>query len=318
MIKIKKIAILTTHSFGYINFLIEELERMEGVDLKFINIDAIPFKYSNFFSRILNFFLKILFLPSLKDRNKTVFIKNALQSQRLYDQILIIRPDKLERKSLYFLRQNSVRMITYLFDGIENFKDQKKTLSYFDTVYSYDKVDVENYKFEFITNYIYDTQIEKVPITSTVFNITSFDARFPFLEKLATYFSVNKISFHFIVKKDKMFEHDTIEIIQNYLSIADVKKKMACSSVLVDIQKENQQGLSFRIFEALGYQKKIITNNQDVVNYDFYNPNNIYVISETNYTIPFSFFDSEYLEIDPLIRNKYTLKSWISKVFLID
>ena len=34
-------------------------------------------------------------------------------------------------------------MTCFLFDGIENYKDQKKTLTYFDTVYSYDKKDVE-------------------------------------------------------------------------------------------------------------------------------------------------------------------------------
>jgi len=315
MTKIKKIAILTTHSFGYIDFLVEELERMESVDLKFINIDAIPFKYKNFFSRIRNFMLKILAMPSLKDRNKTNFIKEAIQKQGIYDQILIIRPDKLERKVLDFLRAHSLEMTSYLFDGIENFPKQKKTLSYFDTVYSYDKMDVKNYQFEFITNYIYDTQIEIKPITASVFNITSYDDRFPLLEKIAAYFSANKISFRFIIKKDKIFEHDTIEVVKNYLSLSEVKQMIACSSILVDIQKENQQGLSFRIFEALGYQKKIITNNQDIVNYDFYNPNNIFVISENDYTIPLAFFESEYIQIDAVVLDQYTLKSWIKKLF---
>ena len=33
------------------------------------------------------------------------------------------------------------------------------------------------------------------------------------------------------------------------------------SGIIVDLVRDNQTGLSFRIFEALGLRKKIITNN---------------------------------------------------------
>jgi hypothetical protein len=48
--------------------------------------------------------------------------------------------------------------------------------------------------------------------------------------------------------------------------------------------------LIFRVFEALGYKKKLITNNQDITSYDFYNENNIFVITNENYQIPLDFF----------------------------
>ena len=318
MIKRKRIAILSTHSFGYIDFLVEKLNKAQGVDLTYVNIDVIPFSYRNKISRITNSLLKLLHFPSLKEKNKTNYIKTLIQNEDLFDQILIIRPDKLERKALVFLRENAIQMSCFLFDGIENFKDQKKILSFFDTVYSYDKADVEKYNFQFLTNYIYDDQIETKEITNLVFNISSFDDRFPFLEKLANYFSQKRISFRFIVKKDRIFEHKNIEISDRYLSIIQVKDIIASSLVLVDIQQKNQDGLTFRIFEALGYKKKLITNNQDIVTYDFYNPNNIFVISESNYEIPSSFFEKDFVEINSAILNKYKLDNWIFEVFKVN
>jgi hypothetical protein len=88
--------------------------------------------------------------------------------------------------------------------------------------------------------------------------------------------------------------------------------------VLVDVQQKNQDGLTFRIFEALGYKKKLITNNQDIVTYDFYNPNNIFVISESNYEVPSSFFETDFVEIDSDILSKYKLDNWIFEVFKVN
>tara|TARA_R110000868_G_scaffold332387_1_gene593420 strand:+ start:6040 stop:7002 length:963 start_codon:yes stop_codon:yes gene_type:complete len=315
MSKNKKIAIITTHSFGYIDFLIEKMNSAHNVDLTYINIDAIPFAYKNNFSRVSNFFLKLFSLRSLKEKNRTNFIYEKIKGDTLFDQILIIRPDMLEREALVLLRKNSIKMSSFLFDGIENFKNQKKTLSFFDTIYSYDKKDVEKYKFEFLTNYIYDDFIEKKKNSTQIFAITSYDKRFYFLEKLANYLDDKEVSFQFIVKKDKIFPHKNIKIINDYLSISEVKKLIETSQVLVDIQKENQYGLSFRIFEALGYEKKLITNNIDIVNYDFYDENNILVVSEDNIEIPSSFFETEYSKIDPNIINKYKMTNWIHTVF---
>lgn len=318
MKKTKRIAIVTTHSFGYIDFLVAKLNEIEDVDLTYINIDSIPFCYKNIGSRFVNFILKLFSFSSLKEKNRTKFIKNSISNNDLFDQTLVIRPDKLEKEALLFLRKNSVKMSCFLFDGIENYKDQKKTLSNFDIVYSYDKVDVEKYKFKFLTNYIFDFEIESKEITNIVFNISSFDKRFSLLEKFADYLCKNEISYRFIVKKNKSFEHKNIEIINKYLPLSEVKEYIASSLVLVDLQMSNQVGLSFRIFEALGYKKKIITNNQDIVNYDFYNKNNIFVISEENYEVPLDFFKTEYVEIDSDILEKYSLKSWAIEVFKVD
>lgn len=315
MSKIKKIAIISANSFGYVDLIVAKLTLIESVDLTYVNIDSIPFSYKSFYSRVNNFFAKLFLSRGLKDKNRTNFIKSFLKEKGNFDQILIIRPDKLQQEALIFLRDNSITMTCYLFDGIENYPEQKKTLPFFDTVYSYDKKDVEKYKFQFLPNYIYDNEILEVKTDQTVFNISSFDQRFVFLEKIAKYLEVKNISFLFMVRKNRKFDHHNIEVIEDYIPLQEVKKLIAKSKVLVDIQRENQNGLSFRVFEALGYRKKLVTNNNDIINYDFYDKNNVWVISETNYHIPASFFETEYNEIKPSILDNYSLNNWISIVF---
>ncbi|MBG6061485.1 hypothetical protein IWX83_001268 [Flavobacterium sp. CG_9.1] len=319
MTKIKKIAIITIHTFGYVDFIVDRLNSMENVDLTYVNIDLIPFSYRNKFSRISNFFFKLFLSQGLKEKNKTNFIKKVIKDKNIiFDQVMIFRHDKFQKDALIYLKENTIEMTCFLFDGIENYKGQKKTLYLFDTVYSYDKNDVQKYNFQFLTNYIYDDEIQKETKVQTVFNISSFDKRVLFLEKLAYYLKDKNISFRFIVKRKKICNRNNIEIVDQYLPLHEVKKIIAKSSVLIDIQRGNQSGLSFRVFEALGYQKKLITSNADIVNYDFYDKNNIWVISETNYEIPTAFFETDYQEIQTDILNKYKLSNWISVVFKIN
>ena len=59
----------------------------------------------------------------------------------------------------------------------------------------------------------------------------------------------------------------------------------------------------------------IITDNFSVKEYDFYNPNNIFVIEDVdNITIPLDFFKTDYQEIDIKLREKYHIKNWIHNI----
>jgi predicted secreted protein len=73
--------------------------------------------------------------------------------------------------------------------------------------------------------------------------------------------------------------------------------------------------LSFRVFEAMAYQKKIITNNKSIMEYDFYNPNNILVLQNNTYEFESSFFETAYQPIAKEIYDKYTVQSWVKKIF---
>jgi hypothetical protein len=106
-----------------------------------------------------------------------------------------------------------------------------------------------------------------------------------------------------------------VEIITTQKSITEVSELIQKAKIIVEIQRTEQVGLSFRIFEALGHRKKLITTNKDIVNYDFYHPQNILVVDENNIEISEDFVTSPYVEIDETILSKYKIENWVKPIF---
>ncbi|HIC8924602.1 TPA: hypothetical protein ACW72V_002073, partial [Elizabethkingia anophelis] len=90
------------------------------------------------------------------------------------------------------------------------------------------------------------------------------------------------------------------------------------ASVLIDFQNNKHGGLSFRIFEALFFEKKILTNNPSVKRYDFYNENNIYIFHEDNINEIAKFLNKPYQKINSELINKYSFTNWIKYILDID
>ena len=77
---------------------------------------------------------------------------------------------------------------------------------------------------------------------------------------------------NYITKKNKIQESDLVTVIRKSISLGEVNEYIENSQILLDIQQKNQLGLSFRVFESLGLEKKLITTNIDVKNYDIIMP----------------------------------------------
>ncbi len=74
-----------------------------------------------------------------------------------------------------------------------------------------------------------------------------------------------------------------------------------------------QSGLSFRVYEALGFEKKLITTNSTISKYDFFNKKNIQIL-DASLKIEDSFFVTPYEKPDNKVLQKYTLSSWVKNV----
>jgi len=86
------------------------------------------------------------------------------------------------------------------------------------------------------------------------------------------------------------------------------------SRAVVDIEHPNQSGATIRTFEAIGSQRKLITTNATLRNYDFYNPMNIQIISRQVPLIDFEFLRAPYVPLPISIKKKYSLSQWLRDV----
>lgn len=123
-----------------------------------------------------------------------------------------------------------------------------------------------------------------------------------------------------IVKIKKKLESKDIKcnfkIIKNekdYVLYDEYIKLLLKARCILDYNITTLNGLTLRPLEALFYQKKLITNNRDIINYDFYRPNNIFVLGMDDISKIKEFIYSPYEEIDKEIVNYYDFESWLKR-----
>lgn len=308
-----RILLISSYIFGYMDFAVEEMQRQgHEVEVFYYEQEPLSFSYKNIGHKITAGMGK-LFGRNAKTKSRENSLKAELRDES-FDYTLIIHGQYLNHETHVFLKSISRRYVAYFFDSIKKMPAQKKIMHHFDKVFSYEPEDCQKYGFEFITNFIPTTNYTSIVSGFKVFHISTRDHRFSVLEKLATYFKQNAIPFHFILFTKSKNPVNHFEISPKKLDFKAIGKHIKESTCLVDIQRKDQKGLSFRPFEALGNQKKLITNHPEIQSYDFYHPNNILIIDENDIQIPAEFTQSGYHEVPEEIVGKYTLDHWVKTI----
>ena len=92
----------------------------------------------------------------------------------------------------------------------------------------------------------------------------------------------------------------------------EAAEKARNCDVILDYSLSATTGLTLRPLEALFFRKKLITNNKDIAQYDFYRKENIYILGEENRTLR-EFWTEPYVEVDKEIRDYYLLSNWLKR-----
>lgn len=317
-----KITIVAMDNLGYNDFIPEELKK-KNIEVTYIKLHNNRYKYPNILYKVFNFFLKSFFNNNLKRIHIEKQLIKKLENLEIQDHILIIRADLLNVSTVIKIKKYTKNIIANFNDHSDKFPRIKKVAPYFDTVYSFQKNDVERYGFNFITNYMYIKEPIinnlKVNIKWEVFNVSKLDRRIDILEKISKSLNQLEISNRIIVVGNNKFRKNKISNLEHttlYMPLGDVQDLIMKSNVMLDVVcRDDQSGLSFRVFESMMYRKKLITSNADILNYDFYNPDNILVVNKEVSNITKEFFETEYQDLNENIYDKYTLKRWCEKVF---
>jgi len=319
-----KITIISLDNWGYNEYIVAELKTFKQVEVNHINFDKLRYKYPSIIHKIFNFFLKNIFNSSLKRKHLNRIILSKVKSLGYQNKILVIKSEFLSIKTIKELKENTSELIAFYNDNIQRCPRIKKVHPYFDINYSFEKKDALKYNFNYITNYIYHKHLQKKPDLSTkikfeLFNISSLGKRNTILEKVAL--ALDKIHANYkiiIVGKKKYTPKGGIIYQSEKIDIEGVNDYISKSRTLLDVHRKGQSGLTFRVMDSLAFQKKLITTNQDIINYDFYNPNNILVIDPNDVEIPKMFFETNYESIPQNIYDKYTIGNWVKTVFQLD
>ncbi|MFD2827467.1 hypothetical protein ACFSYG_13370 [Leeuwenhoekiella polynyae] len=311
-----KVLIISSYIFGYID-LIKPVLLQNNIDAEILYLGQAPlnFKYQSKAHHLSAFIMKGFGRNAKMDFRHNAIINKFKDDT--FDQILIIHPQYLPKKTHRFLKSITNRYKTFLFDSLAKMPRQKPVLKYFDEVFSYEKKDCKEQGYTFLTNFIPRCVDKSKNYTkdTEVFNISSLDNRFSDIKNIAKNLTQNNIEYEFLIFSKKERKSSLVTFINQKLSISEVHKRFLKSKALLDIQRSDQNGLSFRALESLGYNKKLITTNPDIVTYDFYNPSNILVVDPQNPVILKEFINSSYDPVPEEIIKKYEINSWIKEIF---
>ncbi len=290
----------------------------QGHEVTFLDSSSIKYVYKNKWDQIKNFLRKIILNKNIKKEylNKSLIAKiTDLPKQ---DVILIVNPSRFIKDILNLLRKKTNKLIAYNYDSLARMPLPENHDTLFDKIFSFDINDVaENCNLSLLTNYIYlDKHINPTPKNKAFMILSKSYEREIILSEIADIFDKKRLNYEFIVANPATKKvNKKIHLTEHHIKLDVVIEKMKDAEILLDLVRQNQTGLSFRIFEAMALHKKIITNNQTIKQYNFYNENNILVIDNENIIIPDTFLNSKYQPLPENLYKKYTLESWLSTAF---
>lgn len=323
----KKILLITPNYMDYTDIIRSGINEYLNAETHLITTTGndLNFTYRNSFHRVRNFFSKLF----LKKNQKKIFyyeavkgkLEAAFEMNPQFDDILILRPD-LIKEHLPFIKAHGKRSIAYFWDSFSRIPGGKEAIQFFDKFFSFEPRDVKDHQLLFLPNF-YSPDLVIYKSVSPHFDLSyvaSYDDRLETLEKILVSLSpldlktnINIIATKAPEAKNK--NEKSITWFTDALPRKETIRIMSDSRVLLDIAQPKQDGLSFRIFEAMKLGKKIITTNRSVTTYDFYDPRNIFVWENEN-TIPArDFFTAPYSPPPVEILNKYSLQKWVITIF---
>ncbi|GAA6492351.1 hypothetical protein K280104A7_19150 [Candidatus Bariatricus faecipullorum] len=321
-LKGKKVLFLSWAFYDYPERIIEALEYY-GADVTYLCSSPT----TNFMS--MKLFKKVKYF-----RNKyyNLLLKQIEGTQ--FDYLFLINAATFSETFIQTIceKQKEAIKILYLWDSLKVFPQAQKVSSLFDRVFTFDSIDAtENEKFIFLPLFWSDDS-NKTSLTQIEYDFSfvgfGHTERYNFIKKIEKQAAANNYRccfrlylpslLHFLRGKyiTKIFNGAKInDFVYKAIPHDKTKEITLCSRIVVDLELETQSGLTMRTIETHGLRKKLITTNQNISNYDFYNTNNILIVDRKNPIIPKHFVESSYQCLEEKLYEKYSLKHWIQSIF---
>lgn len=321
----KKILFICPRFFNYEHDILTELQ--QNFDVEYW--DERP--NNNIIFKIL---LRLKFRLLIERKIKVYYEKLIYHiNKKPFDYVFIINPEaanqhlfnKLKEKCL--INNNNCKFLLYLWDSIHNKPNVNKLFKLFDKVSTFDCKDASTYNLNFIPLFytphfdIKNHSKRKIDY-DLCFIGTAHSNRLQIFEKIISLAKEkNDIStftffyFHncflFFIKKLLRLSTTHQKVNFNALNKNEIVNIILASKIVIDIHHPSQNGLTMRTIESIGLNKKLITTNFNIKEYEFYDPKHIYIYDEKDTCLPEFFLKNELVQYKN--RIDYSLKSWVHK-----
>ncbi|QES90522.1 hypothetical protein [Rhizosphaericola mali] len=326
----KKIVLLgMPESYGLSMTIVQELQKMDFlvVDISFKDYG---FQYKNWKQKIISWYNKKIkgnkhFKNDLKFAPYKSKIDSIIDSYEKFDYALFIRADIYPKYILDKVRRKTRKFIGYQWDGLSRYPRINEYIPLFDKFFVFDKEDAfKNNRVIPITNFYIEKECDNVltPIKRAIFLGSFFKDRYDILITIQKLLHEKKIDFDIFLlgaeAKNSIADKLTFEILKSPLPYNNYLSTLMKYDIIIDLPLSIHHGFSFRVLEALGLEKKLITTNSSLMQADFYDKNNIFVLNQHNKEDIILFLEKPYKKLDKSIKEKYNFKNWINTLLMLD
>ncbi len=326
----KKVLLIAPLFFDYYKDIMDEL-RLMGYDVDYICDAPSNSNLSKAAGRINKKFIKRFTAKYFKEK-----VLPKISSVQ-YDFVFVVAGMTFafdaEMVSEIKKKQKIAKFCMYQWDSEKNLPYSTSIHKYFDSLFTFDRFDAErDNKYTFLPLF-YNRTFENIGKTTT--RQFKYDCFYVGTAHPKKYQEVNEMSnalkdklerqyiYHYMPSKLKYVYHKILspeykkakfsDFKLDKLSKEQIAEIMTVTECILDAPQAGQTGLTIRTIECLGAKKKLITTNMDVINYDFYSPENILVFDRQVNTND-SFFSSPFVEPNQCIYEKYSLRNWIETI----
>lgn len=263
-----------------------------------------------------------LFLPfkNIWDKSNSL----SLDALSVQDNNFIIFQSAVKFSPLYIsrLKKKGAKIILYLPDTVEKLGlgDSAVALRryekyyHIDKTYSFDPHDCKMYDIVFFDIYSSLSYEMSSPEGKGVFYIGNCrtEKRLQTLNQIYDRLS-EKINcdFRIVGVSDPSKVHKGIEC-NHPLSYKEVLDCISGTDCILEIMNEDQQGSTLRGKEAICFNKKLLTNNPDIVNNQYYDPQYIHFFSKVE-EIDLNWLDRE-IKVDYGYRGEYSPRAFFQRL----
>ncbi len=324
----KKIILCAPADFGLFDAIKEGLEDLEYTVLGFPIEDG-NYKYKGITPRIINAFRKVFFNDKgyknrLKLKERRTFLNSQLSLISFADYALFIRPDIYPIDFIKKVQDKANKTSAYHWDSVDRFPTVINYIDLFDRFFLFDREDSLRFpNTKLTTNFYFPDSIPTPNVEKKrAYLLGSCDyGRLEQSILLKNKLELLHYDCDFTLRTNKSKEIEQLEkhgisIIQDVIRYGQNILNVKESTVLIDLHNQKQSGLSFRAFEGINYNKKLITTNKNIAKYDFYHPNNIFIWDGENENQLEQFLNEDIIEIPNNIKIKYGLQNWLN--YLMD
>lgn len=182
--------------------------------------------------------------------------------------------------------------------------------------WSFDESDCRQYNLRFNTQYYFkDIILPTNRIDFDVCFVGGDKGRMKNLMEVKRLLDNCNLKSYFHITATKQSRKEYGHLFKKRIGYQAIIDYISRSRAVLDFVSLNQTGLTLRPLEALFFRKKLITNDTEIVERDFYIKENIFVLGQDKLSELPDFLNSPYKPINQEIIDRYEFDRWFGRFF---